>query len=76
MTYKKLSLPDKCLVHRYLYYVADKPIISDEEYDNLERKAIKKAPSGHDLLNVGSGLKSSYSFEIREIAEALTVADL
>lgn len=73
MTYKQLSLPDKCLVHRYLYYVKCEPIISDFEYDMMERQALnaKKTPIDHDIREVGSSLESSYTFEVREAAGEL-----
>lgn len=72
--FKKLSIADKCLVHRYLYYVKCTPVISDFEYDILERQALNKAPMDHDIHEVGSSLDSSYSFEIKEAAEELLIS--
>jgi len=73
MTYKQLSIADKCLVHRYLYYVKAEPVISDFEYDVMERQALnhKKTAPDHDIREVGSSLESSYTFEIREAADEL-----
>lgn len=33
------QLEHEIMVHRYLYYVECQPVISDYEYDMLERKA-------------------------------------
>lgn len=58
----------KCLEHRYRYYVLNEPIISDYEYDILEKEAKKNDING--ILNTpGSSLKSSYPEEIIRICE-------
>lgn len=66
---KEISLPDKCLVHRYLYYVENEPIISDMEYDIMEKEARRVAPENHPINKPGSSLKSSYSDYIIKLAE-------
>lgn len=48
------------LVHRYLYYVECVPVISDFEYDELEREARKVLPESNVVHQVGSSLPSSY----------------
>lgn len=51
------------LAHRYLYYVMEQPIISNEEYDMLEEKAIADKAKGHTkLLGPGSQFKEDYPF--------------
>lgn len=51
------------LAHRYLYYVMEQPIISGEEYDMLERKAIADKAKGYDrLLAPESQFKEDYPF--------------
>ena len=55
----ELSLPDQCLVHRYLYYVLFKPVISDQQYDQLESQAVKVAPPEHQINFCGSSLEES-----------------
>lgn len=68
-----------CLVHRYLYYVENAPVISDRDYDFLERSLITllaKEPSLSDAgeysqfcpsKNVGSSLISSYPSNIKTL---------
>lgn len=69
--YDKLSIEDKCLVHRFLYYVLCDPIISDYEYDQMELVAKKNAVDSHMIHKVGSSLVSSYSEEIQQIATVI-----
>ena len=52
------------LVHRYLYYVLNEPIISDYEYDTLEKNYLKNNSNDADITKPGSSLSSSYSQEI------------
>lgn len=68
---KKLSLEDQCMVHRYLYYVRSNPVISDYEYDMLEKKALKSAPDNHPLHFAGSDVSSHYSKKIVDVANTL-----
>lgn len=46
----------ECLIlaHRYLYHSVGKPIISDYEYDMMERRALKLFPESEILNSVGS----------------------
>lgn len=46
----------ECLIlaHRYLYHSVSKPIISDYEYDMMERRALKLFPESEILNSVGS----------------------
>lgn len=53
----------ECLKHRYRYYVLNKPIITDYEYDLLEKKAILEDDQNY-LNKPGSDLISSYPFFI------------
>lgn len=62
------------LAHRYLYYVLDDPIISDFEYDKLEREARASLPEDSPIQDVGSSLRSSYSEDIIKYAENLKIA--
>lgn len=51
------------LAHRYLYYVMDQSVISDYEYDVLEKKAIADKAKGYTKLLVpGSSFKEDYPF--------------
>jgi NAD-dependent DNA ligase len=68
---KNLSIEDQCMVHRFLYYVKSDPIISDYEYDMLERKAIETAPEDHPIHLPGSSLAKSYDQKIIDVANAL-----
>lgn len=70
---KKLntSIENLVLAHRYLYYVENNPIISDYEYDILEKKALKVCDEDSPLHNPGSDLMDSYSSEIIELSKLL-----
>lgn len=59
------------LAHRYLYYVLDDPLISDFEYDKLERIARELCEGSSPVHGVGSCLKTSYSPEVIKYAETL-----
>lgn len=71
MKYDDLSKADQCMVHRYLYYVLNSPIISDQEYDRMERDATEFLDDNHPLFKCGSDIDSSYDDEIKEIARTL-----
>ena len=53
------------LVHRFLYYVMAEPVISDFEYDALEREARAACPETSVVQGVGSCLPSSYPAEVK-----------
>lgn len=55
---------------RYLYYVKGVSLVSDREYDELEREALKEAGLSSPLHKPGSDLAKDYSPEIRAIADA------
>lgn len=59
------------LIHRYLYYVLARPIMSDYDYDRLEKCACKVLPPESPAHQVGSDLASDYPPEIVAAAEAL-----
>lgn len=58
------SLYDQCAAHCYLYYVLSRPVLSDYDYDILERqlKATGIEPPVH------SDLRDSYTTEQIELA--------
>jgi NAD-dependent DNA ligase len=56
------------LAHRYLYFVLTEPVISDAEYDQLEKSL---SPEERESLGVGSSLESSYSDEIKALAASI-----
>lgn len=65
-----LALPveDQCLVHRVLYYVFARPVISDHEYDMLERDATMQAPEDHLIQRPGSDREETYPAKVVELA--------
>lgn len=63
-----MNLLEQIQFHRYRYYVMDDPMISDYEYDVLERRA--RDQYGDDAVGIGSSLRSSYPESIRTRAEA------
>ena len=56
------DLENKIMAHRYLYYVLGKPIITDREYDELEKRA-SILPPNSPVHKPGSDLASSYTYE-------------
>lgn len=66
--YRELNSADQCMVHRYLYYVKSAPIISDYEYDMMEKKALKEVDENHPIHKAGSDIPSHYEKRIRDIA--------
>lgn len=65
------ELEKKCLAYRYLYYVLYTSVISDREYDMLERKALEEVDENSPLHQVGSDNPFDYSDEIRTLAGIL-----
>lgn len=62
-------LGDLILVHRFLYYVAGTPVLSDYDYDMLERKAVALLPVTHPVHKPGSDNRLDYPARIIEQAE-------
>jgi hypothetical protein len=73
-----LSKPDQCLVHRLLYYCLVMPLLTDYEYDMLERDGITEL--GDDqvhLLNFpGSDREDDYPDELVELAYLVAFPEL
>lgn len=65
---RSLTPADQCLVHRYLYYVIARPVISDREYDDLERIARQTALPDHAIHRPGSDNPASYPTWVRKAA--------
>lgn len=70
------SNADICMAHRYLYYVLCSPIISDREYDMLEKKALNEIKEDHPLANPGSDREESYSEKIKSLAKKMMNGEL
>ncbi|MGZ8164113.1 MAG: DNA ligase LigA-related protein [Methylobacter sp.] len=68
MTYDDTMLETNVMVHRYLYYVLDNPVIHDSVYDKMERRAQELLPATSPVHAVGSSLKESYTPEIEALA--------
>ena len=66
-----MNIETQVLVHRFRYYVMDDPVISDAEYDDLERRARALLPLSSPVHGIGSSLRSSYSADIAALAEGL-----
>lgn len=67
-------LETTCLAHRYLYYVRATPVISDYEYDQLERRALEEAAEDSPLRQPGSDLEGDYLLSVRVRADQLLEA--
>lgn len=69
----KATLEQLCMAHRYLYYVWGKPVISDHEYDALERRALKRVGPSSPLHRVGSDREQDYSDAVKAVAKVLQI---
>lgn len=54
------SAEDEILYHRFLYYVKSAPILSDYQYDKLEKKYLDLFPDSNILNSVGSDRIEDY----------------
>jgi len=59
------------LAHRYLYYVLQRPVLTDYVYDMLERKIRKRLPETSVVWEVGSERPEDYNEEVRAYAAEL-----
>ncbi len=59
------------LAHRYLYYCLGRPVISDREYDRLERAALTNAAPESPLNEPGSDAEGSYGDTVKALAASL-----
>jgi NAD-dependent DNA ligase len=59
------------LAHRYLYYVQSCSIISDFDYDALEKTARELLPPDSPVQSPGSDLADSYSPSVKLHADYL-----
>lgn len=61
-------LVDLCLAYRFLYYVKGISLLSDTEYDELEKEARSKCPNDKRLDKPGSDCAEEYSDAVRGLA--------
>lgn len=59
------------MAHRYLYYVKWDPVISDYEFDRLEKSAREQLPESSPVHGFGSDCDDSYTDEHRALAKML-----
>jgi len=64
----KQEYEDEVMAHRYLYYVLAEPVLTDADYDTLERRAREVCPPESPVHKVGSSLPSSYTKKQVELA--------
>jgi len=62
------ALEHEVLVNRYIYYVLDSNILSDYDYDLLEREARALCPIESPVHGIGSSLRTSYPQEVENDA--------
>lgn len=63
---------ENCLMmHRYLYYVLGKPVISDKQYDDMEKTFLYLYPDNKNINKVGSDRGNDYSDDVKKLAESL-----
>ncbi len=68
-----INIETQLLAHRYLYYVLSCPVITDYEYDALERAALGSLPPESPLHKPGSDIASDYSDAVKAYARTLII---
>ncbi len=66
-----MNIGTRIMAHRYLYYVLARPVISDRDYDALEKEAVATLPAEHPIHGVGSDNGNDYSAEVKQAAQDL-----
>jgi len=66
-----LQAETETMAHRFLYYVLSESVISDAEYDVLEKASRAICPFSSPVHGVGSSLASSYTREQTDRAQEL-----
>jgi NAD-dependent DNA ligase len=63
-------LEDSVMANRYLYYVSDTPVLTDTNYDKMEKDCHKEKGYGNDspVSRVGSSDKACYPSHVRALA--------
>lgn len=56
---------DLFMRHCYLYYVKNKPVLSDREFDEMHRFLLELYPTSKELNKVGSSRAEDYPNYIR-----------
>lgn len=56
-----MPLERQIMAHRYLYYIAARPILGNNEYDDLMQQALTTLPDNSIAFNIGSNLASDYT---------------
>lgn len=64
-------LNDLVMAHRFLYYVKSEPVLSDFDYDKLERFLKDIWPEAPAIGKVGSDLEDNYTAHQKALAKAL-----
>lgn len=63
-----MPLSTDILAHRYLYYILAAPVLSDFDYDVLEKRAVAELPADHPVHKPGSDLAKDYPDHVIERA--------
>lgn len=71
MAVTTMDISTRIMAHRYLYYVLARPVISDREYDELEKEAVAALPPDHPVHLPGSDRGSDYTTEAKQAAQDL-----
>lgn len=58
----------EALAHRFSYYVLAAPVLTDIDYDALERTALVDAPPDSPLRRPGSDIRSDYPEDVQALA--------
>lgn len=66
-----IDTEDALLAHRYLYYVLGTPVLSDREYDELEKEFLAGCPWESPIAYPGSSLESSYEERVIRLANEI-----
>ena len=68
----QFTLEDLVMAHRYLYYVKCASVISDYDYDRLERVAMYVTRPSSPVHQVSGDTEDSYTTNQKELSAILT----
>lgn len=69
-------LLNKVMALRHAYYVLNESLVTDEQYDVLEKQALLIDPQDHPIRLPGSDLESDYTQTYRDIVSVLRQKDM
>jgi hypothetical protein len=70
LTRELQDIEDTVMAHRFLYYVAANPMLSDYQYDLLEEQARRVLPASSPVHRLGSSIADDYPPRVKALAQS------